>query len=360
MATLTRYLIRTFAPTFALAVALMTLILMMGYFVRLFDLAVLKGIPFAWVFQCFALLLPYLLGLAIPMAFLVALLLSLGHLSESGEVLAMRASGFSPGEILRPYLALSLALSALLLWSNHGLSPTGLRRFKDRFSLALAQVSELDPEPKTFVELGDWKLYAETVDRRRRRLAGVRLFGSKGSAVTVNAKGGAYEVRRGEGIVLRLEDGEFSRANPQDPSRATVAQFNRYSVFIPAVPAAARRRNPDPQERTSRELWAMLDGPLLEPDRWEIESELSVRSAIAASPFVFYWIGFPLGLRLEKRGRTWGFAFSLLIIFVYYGLAMLGLGLARKNGLLAPLAPWMADAAGLAAGLGLARWRLRS
>ncbi len=358
MRLLPRYLLRGFLPSFAMAAVVMTSVLMMGYFIRLFNLAILKGIPMTWILRCFSLLLPYLLSLSLPMAYLVGLMLCLGHLSEDGELLALRASGFGYREVLAPFFVVSLALCASLLALNHRVSPDGLRSFKNRFSAALAQVSELDPEPRAFMELGDWKLFAEDVDKSRAALRGVRLFRQGPNALQVSARGGRYSVKRGEGITLELEDGELSRANPKDPARAMVAQFRRYRVLIPTGAQAAMRRSPDIQERNTPELRRMLaSGALADRDVRETRTEIALRSAIAVSPFVFFWIGCPLGMRFEKRGRARGFTASLMILFGYYGLTMLGMGLGRRYDALAG-APWGADLACLTAGVVLVRRRL--
>src|SRR5438045_9654172 len=95
MPILARYLFRQYLPTLFLCLAVCVSVLLMNQFLRLFNLAVLKGISPFWILACFARLMPYLLSLAFPMAFLVALLLTLGYLSENGEIMALLSSGCS-------------------------------------------------------------------------------------------------------------------------------------------------------------------------------------------------------------------------------------------------------------------------
>ena len=63
-----------------------------------------KGVPWLTVAQVMGTLLPQALGLTIPMALLVALLVALGRLSGDREVVAMLACGLSPLRLLRPAL----------------------------------------------------------------------------------------------------------------------------------------------------------------------------------------------------------------------------------------------------------------
>src|SRR5688500_5133901 len=109
MSILSRYLVRSYLPVFLLCLDVFLFVLLMSYFLRLFNLAVMKGISLGWIFYCFSRLLPYFMSLALPMAFLVALLLSLGQLSESGELMALRSSGFSFREILTSYFLVAVA-----------------------------------------------------------------------------------------------------------------------------------------------------------------------------------------------------------------------------------------------------------
>src|SRR5438128_816370 len=105
MPILPRNFLRLFGPTFLLCLTIFTGVLLMNQFLRLFNLAVMKGISPFWIAGCFLRLLPFICSLALPMAFVVALLLTLAQLSDGGEVMALRASGFSFLEMTWPFLA---------------------------------------------------------------------------------------------------------------------------------------------------------------------------------------------------------------------------------------------------------------
>jgi len=78
MSLLSRYLYRSYLPVFFMCLGIFLFVLLMNYFLRLFNLALMKGISLGWIVFCFSRLLPYFLSLALPMSFLVALLLNLG------------------------------------------------------------------------------------------------------------------------------------------------------------------------------------------------------------------------------------------------------------------------------------------
>lgn len=351
MPIIARYQFRLFFPLFGLCLGVGTSVLLMNHFLRLLNVAVLKGISPLWIVSCFARLLPSFASLAVPMAFLVALLLVLGMLSESGEVTALRSSGFSFRDILWPFGALAIAFSALLFYVNHKASPDGFHSFKKSYEGALRQVSAVDLEPRTFVQLGDWKLFAQSADSGTGRLGGVYLvrYRGKDSGLRVEAPEGRMSIDKGRGLTLRLERGTL-QLPAREPAWLVTASFDEYRLFMPFAAAVPADRRLDIQELSTRRLRErLLDSALDLEHRKEYVTEAAVRSAAAASPFVLFWLACPLGLRLDKRAKTRGFALSLLVLFFYYGLLALGISLGRRNLDLAPWAPWLPNVAGLLA-----------
>lgn len=356
MPILPRYFLRLFSPIFGLCLLIFSAVLLMNHFLRLFNLAVMKGISPVWIAVCFARLLPFICTLAVPMAFLVALLLTFGQLSEGGEVMALRASGFSFFEMSWPFLALAVMLSALLLFLNHKTSPEGFHSFRNQIARASAQIKRVDLEPRSFVQLGTWKLYAREVDKIGGRIGGVYLVrqDDRTRGVRVEAARGTVTVEKGKDVSLVLEDGDIQLPN-LDPGKLTSGHFTRYRVEIP-VAGAASARDLDIQELNSGRLKLLIRDPATTAQhRVEYAVELAVRSAGALSPFIFFWIAVPLSLQAGRYSRGQGFAMSLLILFAFYGLLAWGIGFGRRHENLAGTAPWAADVLGLALGAVLTR-----
>jgi len=355
MPILPRYLLRQFLPTFGAGLALFLGVLLMNQFLRLFTLAMMKGLPFWWIMACFMRLLPSFASLALPMAFLVSSMITLGQLSDSGEAMALRASGFSYREIVRPFLWSAIILSALLLYVNHKAGPNGFRSFRRRTSEAGQKMAKIDLMPGVFTTLGPWRLFARDADSSTGRMTGVYLVRpDSAEAVRVSAERGRLSLDPGRGVGLELEDGQLQLPNA-DPERFTSGRFERYNVFLPlSTPAEAREL--DIQEMDTRELRARAaDAGVPREKRLEYLVESSARSAGALSPFVFFFIGAPLGMGLKRRARGADFAASLLVMFAFYGLFVVGVSLGRRHEALTGIAPWLADAAGLAAGAWLTR-----
>ena len=350
-----RYILRQFMPTFLIGLTLFFSVLLMNQFLRLFTLAVMKGLPLTWILACFARLMPSFASLTVPMAFLVAAMVTLGGLTDSGEVMALRSSGFSYREIVRPFLWTAVVLSALLLLVNHKVGPEGYRSFRRRTSEAAQKLAKIELRPRAFTPVGPWRLYAREADDASGRMEGVYLVKpDRAEPVRVNAERGRLTLDAGRGVELELEDGQLQLPNA-DPDRYTSGRFDRYRVFIP-IAEPVTPREPDLQELTTRELGEKIAGSdIARERRLEYIVERAARSAGALSPFVFFWIAAPLGMGLKRRARGVDFAASLGVMFVYYGLLVVGISLGRRHDLLAPAAPWIGDAIGLLLGVWLTR-----
>jgi len=356
MPILPRYFMKLFMPVFTLCFFIFAAVLLMNHFLRLFNMAIMKGISPIWIAACFARLLPFIASLAVPMAFVVALLLTFGQLAEGNEIMALRASGFSFLEISWPFLAMSVGLAALLAFLNHKTSPEGFHSFRNQYALAAAQIAKVDLEPRSFVNLGTWKLFAREVEKDTGRLGGVYLVRQEEHArgIRVDAARGHLRLEKGKDVALELDDGEIQLPNV-NPQTLTSGKFQRYIVNIPLSGTIAAR-DPDIPEMNSAKLRSLIrDKETTAQHRIEYAVELAVRSAGALSPLIFFWIAVPLSLSAGRYSRGQGFAMSLIILFLFYGLLAWGIGFGRRHENWASVAPWTADVVGLLLGAYLTR-----
>src|SRR5262249_61286033 len=89
---------------------------------------VAKGVPWGVAGRMMLTLIPQSLGLTIPMALLVGLLIGLGRMSGDREAVALLACGVSPYRLLRPVVGLALVAGPGSLyvvgWGVPGCNPT--------------------------------------------------------------------------------------------------------------------------------------------------------------------------------------------------------------------------------------------
>src|SRR5258705_10510793 len=156
---LLRYLIAEVVPPFFLGLLAFTSVLLVARMLKLIELVVTRGVPFLQVGKLFGLILPTFLEMTVPMAFLLGIRLGLGRLSNDQELLAMKASGISPTQILWPItcLALLIAIATLFLTmyarpaANFALKKELYNIAKTRVGTALKEKVFNDDFPKILI-----------------------------------------------------------------------------------------------------------------------------------------------------------------------------------------------------------------
>src|SRR5258708_13073590 len=91
-------------PPLGYALAALTCAMLVNQVAKQFGNFVGKGLPWGVIFEVFALSIPFIVAMTLPMAVLVAVLYTFSHLAADNEVTALKASGISGGRILAPVL----------------------------------------------------------------------------------------------------------------------------------------------------------------------------------------------------------------------------------------------------------------
>ena len=234
---LSRYILRQHLPPLAYALAALTCAMLVNQVAKQFGNFVGKGLPWSIVFEVFALSIPFIVAMTLPMAVLVAVLYTFSHLAADNEITAMKASGISVGRLLAPVVggATLVGLIAfawndqILPRSNHALRTllVDIQRKKPTFQLKEQVINEvvtkqfflraarIDPAANTLSDVTIYDL--EDPDRRR-----IIMADSGRMAYTPG----------GTDLYLTLRDGEvheFKRSDPEHFNR-TFYSVNRIKV----------------------------------------------------------------------------------------------------------------------------------
>lgn len=359
-----KYVLRVFSHFLGLSLFVFVSIFVMVNFVQIVVQGALSGFSLYFLAKSILYLLPNMISMSLPVSFLLAVLLSLGQMSQEGEIVALRAGGFSFTDILTAMFWASVLSCALLLAVNNWFGPVALKRSTDYTLTMINRVTKVELKPRTFQKISDWVIYSDDVDALSRGLRGVKLIrrlNVKNEPVFVtkiNAEEGTYAVLRERGIAIELRKGQFSQTDYNDADKVLYGDFSSYKTLIPFFSAGVDSRSLYAREISTTGLIKRIsDGAVDADTAGKYRIEIASRFAMALTPLVFFLIGAPLGVVLEKKGRSAGFTFSLLIIFLYYGLSITSMVLARKYALLFPWAMFVPAVAGAA--LGVWMWKKR-
>ena len=178
MRLLPRYLLRQLIAPFCFSLAAATSLMLLNQVAKRFGALVGKGLPWSVIAEVFVLSLPFIVAMTIPMAVLLAVLYAFSHLAADNEVMALRATGVSVPQMLRPILGWGIVMSVLtFLFIDQVLPDSNARlrgllidigRKKPTFELREQVINEVPPS-KYF-------LRSSRIDGATGRLSGVTIY----------------------------------------------------------------------------------------------------------------------------------------------------------------------------------------
>ena len=347
--TLIRYLISEVLPPFLLGLLAFTFILLIGRLLKLIELVISRGVPLTQVGKLLALIMPTFLEMTVPMAFLLAILLGLGRMANDQELLAMKASGVSPLQILWPIAGLSLMVSILTLITTLYARPTANSALKkelyniakSRVGTALKEKVFNDDFPKILIYVeeiippGNTAQGILIVDKRDRVREDIIL--GKVARITTDDESNT--------LSLRLFDGSiYEREKTREGFSQTRFNIYDFKLDLDELVGPMRQREAGPKELPLADLRKSIEekqrrGGNSIPERMELHQ----RIAFGFIPLVFGVLGVALALlpRTSRAGRSWGFMLCLFWLLVYYVLLSFGKALGDKGHLQPIPALWL-------------------
>ena len=353
-----RYIAREIAVPAVVGLLVFTFLLFMGRILRLVEMVVNKGVPFADILHLFVSLLPASLVITIPLSFLLGVLFGFGRLSTDSEIIALKASGFSLRDLLKPVLVLALVASIATGVLTLYLAPTGNSSFRETVFRIASSRATIGLQPLTFYdEFDGLLLYANAIDPRSDNLTGVLISDERlgnHPALILAREGRIVSDPRTRTLILRLRHGKIHRRVAGSDESYQVIDFSTYDInlemdeHLPADDQAARKKT---KEMSTAELRATRDAETWPVTRRQYSASLYKRFARPFSPLLFTLVGAPLALQSRRSGRSGGFALGIALFLLYYLLLSLAETLAVEGGL--PPAPtvWAPNILFLVAGL---------
>ena len=355
----TKYIAKNLLTLFAGVLGILTFVIFMNHFIRVMNMAMTYGTSWTWVASSLLNLVPDVFCLSAPMAFQIAILLTLTGMSEQGELIALRAAGFSFKEIVRPLAGVAIILSIVLIVLSNWVTPRSYQKILNLRSEARSKITKVNLEPRTWMDLGDWTLYIEELDpatHEARKIQLIKKADSGALSTKVNANRGTV-VLTDHTIGLELYDGQMQRLEEEDPSSFIAANFDTYTLHISLFRNQSRSLRVG-EMTTTKLLRRLRTTPLEKSVRNEYRAEISMRNVMALSPLILLVVSCPIGFSLGKRtNKGGGMVFSVIIIFSFYLLMTLGISIGKKVGFLAYVSPWLP--VGVGALVGKYLWKKR-
>lgn len=307
---LASYLARETAWLYVFAVAAFCLLLSIDLLSTLASYLIEHGATLGQVGELLLYRLPYNLHLSLPIATVFAVLLATGRLAKDSELKAAYSLGVPPLSLLWPLLLVGLLVSGLSLINNGYLEPRGAVAYEH----LVESFAYERPPPETqydvsyALETGIYyagRIRADLDNLELAELSGITVISEDGAVL--NAPSGVWN---SEERVWKLEQVEVLKPN----EAPTVVE----SLVLPfAIPTEASSSLQSAETLTLSEQWRQLKrAEQTGGETRQLRYQFHRRVADASSAVIFALIAGALGLNV--RGRSSGFAWTIVLLVIFY------------------------------------------
>jgi lipopolysaccharide export system permease protein len=335
--------------------------------VRLSEMLVMFGISFENVFLPFLFIILPFVHMAIPMAYLFAVVLSYARLSADGEYAALLAAGYSLKRAAVPTLIVAAVLYVFATFAAMHFESWGRRELTQFFyrktQTELDNMIKYKMQPGVFLDdFLDYTLYAERISSDRTRLENVLIApgndNKEGSFTLLAPSGSISGSVEGGDLKLVLEYGVAYATRSADEG-SSVLKFKRAEIDLIRIfqekilgPDAA---DDDFRSYTPSDLRKFIDELAANPKR----DEAVFRRASylfhqrVSSPFAvisFALFGMVLGISDPRRGKSMAYLGAILTIIGGYVLKTGCDWLANNRSMDVMIAAWLPNVILCAAG----------
>jgi lipopolysaccharide export system permease protein len=232
---------------------MITFVLFVNFLLRAIDRFLGKGLDLLTILEYLFLNLAWILALSVPMAVLLATLMTFGRLSEDNEINAMRASGIGFLTIMRAPILFGVMITSVLIYFNNFILPE--MNFKARLLSGdiYRKRPDMSIEPGVFLDnLPDYSMIVggKLGDGT---MKDVRIFskGNKETQTSIHASSGNLNTLE-DAFLLTLYDGEIHELGQKDYTNYRRIIFDKHQINIPAKDLLLNRR--DSTNRSDREM----------------------------------------------------------------------------------------------------------
>ena len=354
MRILTRYILGEILSLTLIGCALFTFILFIPYLPHILEVVVRSSSTWADVAQIFLFTLPNLFKFTIPMAVLWSVLLGLSRMASDSEIIAMRASGLGIGYFVRVASIVAVSGALLGLANSLYLAPRANQAIIQMQQALETSQASYEIQPRVFYEdFRNYVLYVQDVIPGTRAANWVHVFmadvSDLGNPIITTAASATVVNDNSQQLIMRLRDGMRDETLADQPGQSNISTFTTTDM-----PLALGQQSDIHLGRVDTPLYAMPLDALMKrahgPDGKRFLIEFYNRFSFPAACLVLMLVGVPLGVTSRRGGKSSGFVFTILLVFVYYFLSATAAQLGQQSRLPAFLAVWSANLLFAAAG----------
>ncbi|NOQ42612.1 MAG: LPS export ABC transporter permease LptG [Desulfuromusa sp.] len=344
MKILNRFLLQHFIRILSLCIsAFVGIYLLIDFFEKVDDLIEYQAT--AWdYFIYLSNNIPFIFVQILPLAILTSMVLTLGGLSRTNEITAIRACGVSLWQIVQPLMTLTLLLSFLLLLLNEFAIPWNTKQLNNLLEVKLKGKQQIQLTRNEIWYRNDNRIINIAVaDLQKQQLQGVKIFTfneqqkitNRQDTTIVYFENGTWQTENLTEMIFDSESGDLIKTT----------NLKNQTLDMDRTPEDFSGRENWNNELNFRQLSAMTKK--LEREGYDSTRQRVDMHSRLAAPFTCLIMGF-LGIPFAlQRGRNsniaLGIGLSLGIGVVYFIIQSLVLAFGYSNAMPPLVAAWSAN-----------------
>lgn len=171
------YILQTFVPVFFMTFAISLFIILMQFLWKYVEDMVGKGLETHVLAELFTYAALSLMPMALPLAILLASLMSFGNLGERYELLAIKAAGISLLRAMRPLIILMVFICIGAFFFQNNIVPKINVKLRSLMISVRQKSPELDiPEGSFYSGINNYNIYVKTKDKETGTLRDVIIY----------------------------------------------------------------------------------------------------------------------------------------------------------------------------------------
>lgn len=343
MSIFARYMARRFFLPFVFGLGLFSLLIFLGDMFDKMNRLVQSKASIGVILAYLWLEVPYWTVRVMPMATLLATLIAMTGFVQSGEWIAVQASGFRTRSFWRPVLLCALAVTAMafaaqetvLPWCRHRALQLWRDRIYPQWESDRFNDVALMGAPNEFIYALLFVPKLGVMDRPV-----LERVGPKGVEYQLDAKRAEWDEAR---KVWVFQNG-FERTFVEGGRVASQKSFEEIDSGLTVPPRSLMPRQRDPDEMSLRELrdYAESVQRLGIPKR-VFQLAAANKISYPFTNFIMAALGIPIALRLRRAPRVASFFLALGVSFLYLWVMEVGRSLGLNGGVPPYVGAWTAN-----------------
>lgn len=341
MSRLNRYLFKKSAINIGGLIIFACIVLLLERMLRIFQVISNSVNPASDASAMIANLLPHYLGIAVPIALLLGITITVDRFSRSSELTAAMGAGISLTYMTRPFMLLAAILAVITLFIEGYMQPIGRYNYREIEHQVKQQSFTAVLREGTFTPVANRTFYAGT-DKPGNAIGPIYIYerlydGDRRTGLRITtAEEGQLIIRDDSGEpVLQLAEGQTHRVL-QNRQLDGEFGFQGSSIVGAATPQPFRTRGEDERELTSIELYKNRDGRVYNSVEPQVNNAaLHLRVGRAFVLLLLPFIAVPFGLNYGRNPSSAGIFIGIVMLISLQKALEFGQSLGA-NGIVAP------------------------